>query len=160
MESQLLMAAGAGRLEGVVLRYGLFYGPGVAPIREMLFQVRRRRVPVVSGDRGHLPWIHLDDAVTATVAALTRGTSGEAYDIVDDAAVGFSEMVMEMVRLTGAPAPFRVPLWLVRLISPYRAKMLTIDLRLSNAPARRGLNWAPRYPSVREGLRLSLFEAA
>jgi len=143
-----------------VLRYGLFYGPGNPPTEEMIALVRRRRVPVVRGDRGQLPYIHLDDAVAATVAALERGSSGSAYDIVDDHPTSFSDVVAEMAQIVGAPRPFTVPAWLPRLVSPYMARMLMTELRLSNEQARRDLGWAPRFPSYREGLRQTIERAA
>jgi len=160
MESQILDAARRGHIEGIVLRYGLFYGPGNPPTEEMIALVRRRRVPVVRGDRGQLPYIHLDDAVAATVAALERGSSGSAYDIVDDHPTSFSDVVAEMAQIVGAPRPFTVPAWLPRLVSPYMARMLMTELRLSNEQARRDLGWAPRFPSYREGLRQTVERAA
>ncbi len=73
MESQILEASRSGKIEGIVLRYGLFYGPGNPSTVSMVRMVQRRRLPVVRGDRGQLPVIHLDDAVSATVAALDHG---------------------------------------------------------------------------------------
>src|SRR5438477_647147 len=57
-------------LEGVVLRYGIFYGPGSSD--EMLDLVRKRRMPVVGDGGGIWSMLHLDDAASATVAALER----------------------------------------------------------------------------------------
>jgi nucleoside-diphosphate-sugar epimerase len=152
MESRILDAVRRGVIEGVVLRYGLFYGPDNAATLEQLAMVRRRRLPRVRGDEGLLPLIHLDDAVSATVAALERGVSGGVYDIVDDRPASFSDVVSEMARLTGAPRPHTVPGWLLRLTAPYLARLLTTKLQLSNTAARRELGWSPRYRSYREGL--------
>ena len=38
--------------------------------------VRRRRLPTIRGDRGQLGYLHIDDAVTATLASLDHGSSG------------------------------------------------------------------------------------
>jgi nucleoside-diphosphate-sugar epimerase len=160
MESQILEASRAGALEGVVLRYGLFYGPDNPGTQDLIALVRKRRVPAIRHDPGQLPYIHLDDAVDATIAALDRGPAGSTYDIVDDDPVSFSEMVQELAALTGAPRPWQVPLWLLRLLSPYLARVLTLQLRLSNAKARAELGWHPRFPSYREGLRQTLQHAA
>jgi nucleoside-diphosphate-sugar epimerase len=160
METQILDAARRGAIEGIVLRYGLFYGPGVAATDDMIALVRRRRLPMVRGDRGQLPYIHLDDAVAATVAALCHGASGSTFDIVDDHPASMSEVVSALARETGAPTPFTVPAWLPRLLMPYMAKLLTLRLPLSNAKARAELGWRPRYPSFREGLRHTLERAA
>ena len=160
MESQILEAARHNTIEGIVLRYGLFYGPGTPSTEEMIALVRRRRLPAVRGDRGQLPYIHIDDAVAATVAALDHGSAGSVYDIVDDRPTSFSEMVRGMAEIAGAPRPFTVPAWLPRLLMPYRARMIAIRLPLSNAKARAELEWRPMFASYREGLRQTLQQAA
>ncbi|HET7695224.1 MAG TPA: NAD-dependent epimerase/dehydratase family protein [Vicinamibacterales bacterium] len=160
MESQILGAARDGTIEGIVLRYGLFYGPGNPATDDMLDRVRRRRLPRVRGDAGKLPYIHLDDAVSATVAAIDHGASGSVYDIVDDRPASFSEMVDVMAELAHAPRPFTVPAWLPRLVAPYMARLLALQAPLSNAAAKQDLQWTPRFPSYREGLRQTIRLAA
>lgn len=76
MEQQVNDATARGAIEGSILRYGLFYGRGCPSTMSMIDMVRRRRLPVGRGDRGRLPMIHLDDAVTATVRALELAGSG------------------------------------------------------------------------------------
>jgi nucleoside-diphosphate-sugar epimerase len=153
MESQVLDAARSGAIEGIVLRYGMFYGPGNPATEEMIALVRKRRLPTVRNDRGMLPFIHVDDAVAATIAALDRGRSGNVYDIVDDQPTSFSEMIDGMAAIMGAPRPFAVPAWLIRLMLPFTARVLLMNLRLSNARAKADLGWTPAFPSYREGLR-------
>ncbi len=63
-------------------------------------------LPVVRDDKGLLPFIHLDDAVSATIAALDRAPAGSAYDIVDDHPASMSEVVGGLARQAGAPRPF------------------------------------------------------
>jgi len=149
MESQILEARG---LEGVVLRYGLFYGPETASTLQMIALARRRLLPAVRGDRGLLPWIHVDDAASATVAALDRAPAGSTYDIVDDRAVSSSEMARAIAAAAGAPRPIAVPAWLPRLVAPYLARMMAIRLPLSNEKARAELGWRPAFPTIDEGL--------
>jgi 2-alkyl-3-oxoalkanoate reductase len=159
MESQILEAARRGAIAGIVLRYGLFYGPGNPSTDELIALVRKRRLPRIRDDRGQLPYIHLEDAVAATVAALDRGVSGGVYDIVDERPASFGEIVMETATLVGAPPPFAVPAWLLRLTMPYVARLFGRQLVLSNDKARRDLGWAPMYPSYREGLRQTIAAA-
>ena len=90
METQVLDASRSGAIEGVVLRYGLFYGPEAASTIEMIAMAKRRMLPAIRGDRSLLPCIHVDDAARATVAALDRGPAGRSYDIVDDEPVSFT----------------------------------------------------------------------
>jgi nucleoside-diphosphate-sugar epimerase len=153
MESQILDTSRNGAIEGIVLRYGLFYGAGNAATEEMLRLVRRRQLPVIRGDRGQLSYIHVLDAAAATVAALDHGVTGQVYDIVDDHPASFSEVVREMASLARAPHPFAIPSWLLRLFMPFMAELLTFSRPLSNAKARADLGWQPKFPSYREGCR-------
>jgi nucleoside-diphosphate-sugar epimerase len=160
METQVLDASRGGVVEGIVLRYGLFYGAGSPSTDELIALVRKRRLPTIRRDRGQLPYIHLDDAVAATIAALDHGAPGSVYDIVDDQPTSFSQMVAEMAEVAGAPRPFVVPEWLPRLVMPYMSRLFRLQLPLSNARARRELGWAPMFPSYREGLRHCIAHAA
>ena len=136
METQVLEATARGAIEGVVLRYGMFYGPEAPSTTAMIEMVRRRRLPIVRGDAGELPIIHLDDAVSATVQALDMGRPGSTFDIVDDRAVSLAEMTMALAEYTGSPAPLRVPAWLPRLVAPYLSRITSDRMPLSNARAR------------------------
>ena len=152
MERQVLEASGRGAIEGVVLRYAMFYGPDVPMTGAMIEMVRKRRLPVVRGDRGLLPLIHLDDAVSATVLALERAPAGSTYEIADDRAVSMTEIADTIAEYTGAPKPIRVPAWLPRLIAPYMAKMTSVRMPLSNTRAKAELGWRPKYPTIRDGM--------
>jgi len=152
MESQVLEATGKGSIEGIILRYGLFYGLETPSMVKMIEMVRRRRLPVVRHDEGQLPVIQIDDAVSATLAALDRAPGGGVYDIVDDQAVSMTQIVNGLAEYTGSPAPFRVPAWLPRLIAPYMARLTSMRMPLSNAKAKAELGWRPKYATVRDGL--------
>lgn len=160
MESQILDASRAGAIEGVVLRYGLFYGPDNPVTVKMLALVRCRMLPVVRHDRGLLPCIHINDAVSATVAALDRGAPGGVYDIVDDRPVSMSEIARVMAEYAGAAAPRTVPAWLPRVLSRYLATMTSMRLPLSNAEARAALDWQPAFSTIHEGLAQTVARAA
>ena len=73
-------------IEGLVLRYGFFYGPGSRVRRRR--PLRRARC-AGAGCRwsgkgsGVFSFIHVDDAAAATVAAMERGAPG-IYNVVDD----------------------------------------------------------------------------
>jgi nucleoside-diphosphate-sugar epimerase len=135
-------------IDGVALRYGLFYG---GPATESLVgMLKARKVPVVKA--GTASFIHLDDAASATVAALEHGHGGEAYNIVDDQPVPFGDYVLEAAKDFGTPTPMRVPVWLLRVM-PYAHTFMTGRYLFSNAKAESELGWKPLYPSCREGLR-------
>jgi nucleoside-diphosphate-sugar epimerase len=160
MESQIVEASRRGAIEGIVLRYGLFYGPGNPATEELLAFVRRRWLPRLRHDHGQLPYIHIDDAMSATIAALDHGISGSVYDIVDDHQSSFSEMVTIMAQLARAPRPLTIPAWVLRLASPYMSRLLTMRVPLSNAKAKEELGWRPMFPSFHEGLQQTLQKAA
>jgi nucleoside-diphosphate-sugar epimerase len=151
MERQILDASARGLIEGIVLRYGLFYGPENGMTDQLIALARRRLLPTVRGDRGLLPRIHRDDAASATLAALERGPAGSVYDIVDDRAVSMSDGARDR-RIGGRAEADRIPSWLPRPLSPYMARMMAIRLPLSNEKARVELGWRPRYPTIHEGL--------
>ena len=138
----------------------MFYGPETPSTAAIINMVRKRRLPVVRGDAGLLPVIHIDDAVSATVRALEVAPAGAVYDIVDDQAVSLAEIVNAIAEYTGSAAPLRVPAWLLRLIAPYMARMTSIRLPLSNAKAKAELGWRPQHPHMRDGLTQMLHHAA
>jgi len=152
MESQVLDASRNGAIEGVILRYGLFYGPQVPSTLNTIDRVRRHRLPIVRDDEGQLPVINVEDAAAATVLALDLAPAGAVYDIVDDRPVSFSEIVETVAEFTESSAPWRVPAWIPRLLSPYMARLISLRMPLSNAKAKAELGWRPRYPTIREGL--------
>jgi nucleoside-diphosphate-sugar epimerase len=160
MERQVLDRAAHGSIEGVVLRYGMFYGLETPSTEAMVDMVRKGRLPVVRGDAGQLPLIHIDDAVRATVRALEAAPSGGVYDIVDDHPVSFTEIVEAIAKYTGSAPPFKVPAWLARLISPYMARMTSMRVPLSNRRATADLGWRPKYATLGDGLKQMFQQAA
>jgi nucleoside-diphosphate-sugar epimerase len=139
--------------EGVVLRYGGFYGPGtsVAPDGEHVELIRKRRFPVVGDGGGVWSFIHIEDAAEATVAAVERGTRG-IYNIVDDEPAAVAEWLPALALAMGARPPLRVPRWLGRLLAGEAATVMMTDVRgASNTKAKRELGWRPSHASWREG---------
>jgi nucleoside-diphosphate-sugar epimerase len=139
--------------DGIVLRYGYFYGPGtaIAPAGSMGEDLRRRRFPIVGGGAGVWSLIHIEDAARATLCAMERGGSG-AYNVVDDHPARVSEWLPALAAASGAPKPMRVPAWIARLAAgSYAVSVMTEAQGASNEKARRELGWEPSYPHWREG---------
>lgn len=139
--------------EGIVLRYGGFYGPGTsaAPGGEQFEAIRRRRFPVIGGGAAVTSFIHVEDAADATVAALERGRRG-FYNVADDEPAPVREWLPEIARQIGAKPPRRIPRWLGRLLAGEAAVVMMTELRgASNEKAKRELGWAPKHPSWRQG---------
>jgi nucleoside-diphosphate-sugar epimerase len=144
-------------LEGVVLRYGYFYGrevemvPGGFDVND----VRRRRAPMVGAGSGIFSLVHVDDAAAATIAAIDHGAG--IYNICDDDPAPQAEWLPAYAEAIGAKPPRRVPVWLAKLVAGSQA--VTVATRLegaSNEKAKRELGWQPKYPSWRQGFREAL----
>ena len=148
-EQQTFAANG---IEGIALRYGLFYGPGTS---SDLFvgQMRRRLLVIPRGGGGTVSWVHVEDAASATVAALERGQKGQAYNVVDDEPVNWRDFTRTLAEAFGTPRPPELPRWVFRLAVPYFAVMMTSTLRVLNARARTELGWTPSTPTYRDGIR-------
>lgn len=145
----------AAPLEGVVLRYGFFYGPGThyASNGAVAAQVRKRMFPLVGGGSGTFSFVHVTDAAAATAAAVERGAPG-VCNVVDDDPAPLREWLPVYADALGAKRPLRVPAWLARLVAgPFAAASGTSFRGASNDKAKRELGWAPAVPSWREGFR-------
>jgi nucleoside-diphosphate-sugar epimerase len=143
---------GGSGFEGVVLRYGMFYGPDspYSPQGTYGEMVLNRRLPVIGDGNGRQSFIHLDDAVSATLAAIDRGSG--VYNVVDDDPARARDWVPGLAEALGAKKPRRVPVWLARLVGgPAGVRVMTQQRGASNARIKRELGWEPRYPSWREG---------
>jgi nucleoside-diphosphate-sugar epimerase len=149
---------GAEGLEGIVLRYGWFYGPGThfAPDGFQAEETRRRRLPIVGEATGTFSFIHVEDAASATVAALSAGSPG-VYNVVDDEPVPMHVWVPVYAEALGAKPPRRVPVWLAKLVAGPAVVANALELRgASNEKAKAELGWAPCYESWRQGFREAL----
>jgi 2-alkyl-3-oxoalkanoate reductase len=146
--------------DGLVLRYGGFYGPGtgisLAPDAQMAAPVRKRRFPIVGDGGGVWSHVHIEDAAAATVAAVEHGQPG-IYNIVDDDPAPVREWLPVLASALGAKPPRRIPRWLGRLAAGETATIMMTDVKgASNAKAKRELGWQLRYPSWRQGLAQGL----
>ena len=135
--------------EGIVLRYGSFYGPGAADF--LLDVVRKRQMPVIGGGTGVWSFIEIADAAAATLAAVDRGAPG-VYNVVDSDPAPVAEWLPYLAQVVGAKPPLRVPAWLGRLLAgEFAVALMTSARGSSNEKARKELGWEPRYASWREG---------
>ncbi|WP_327085795.1 NAD(P)-dependent oxidoreductase [Nonomuraea sp. NBC_01738] len=149
-ESQVFAAAG---IEGVALRYGMFYGPGA--FSDLFAGMMRKRVPLLArGRSGTTCFVHVDDAAAAAVAALERGGAGRAYNVVDDVPMTWREFLGAVARAQGTPGPVPAPGWVIRAMVPYLGcLMIDTSMRVSRELAARELGWAPAHASVEDGLK-------
>ena len=142
---------GTAGIEGLVLRYGMLYGPGTYHDRRgsTAADIIAGRVPLVAGATGMYSWLHVDDAGSAAVAALERGASG-IYNVVDDEPAPQPEWLPVLAQALRADPPAAAE-------TPPPPETPEMSLRgASNAKAKRELGWRPRYASWREGFVASL----
>jgi 2-alkyl-3-oxoalkanoate reductase len=141
----------AGVPEGIVLRYGTFYGPGTGEL--FVEMVRKRQLPVVGGGTGIWSFVEITDAAAATLAAVGQGAPG-IYNVVDDDPAPVAEWLPYLAQVAGAKQPLRVPAWLGRLLAgEFVVAQMTSSRGSSNQKARKELGWVPGYPSWRDGFR-------
>ena len=137
--------------EGIVLRYGNFYGPGTGDF--LLDTVRKRQLPLIGGGTGIWSFIEITDAAAATLAAVERGAAG-VYNVVDSDPAPVAEWLPYLATVLGAKPPLRIPAWLGRLLAgDFAVALMTSARGSSNDKARKELGWEPRYASWREGFR-------
>jgi len=150
LERQVLESEG---LEGLVFRFGWFYGPNtyIGPGGSQAEEVRKRRYPIVGKGEARFSFIHTADAAAAVVIALERGAPG-VYNVVDDEPSPLREWLPVYAKTLGAKPPRRIPRWLVALtVGPTLARSATESRGASNAKAKRELGWQPAHPSWRQG---------
>jgi nucleoside-diphosphate-sugar epimerase len=143
---------------GIVLRYGPFYGPlsSIARDGAMVEDIRAHKVPIVGQGTGVWSFIHLDDAATATLAALNRGQRG-IYNIVDDDPAPVAEWLPYLAECVGAKPPGHVPNFTAKFLMGEHVVALMNDIRgVSNEKAKRELGWTPKWSSWRQGFREAL----
>jgi nucleoside-diphosphate-sugar epimerase len=144
---------GARWTEGIVLRYGGFYGPGTSmePGAEEYELVRKRKFPLVGNGAGVWSFIHVADAADATVAAIEHGRRG-VYNVVDDEPAPVNVWLPTFAEQLGAKRPMHLPRFVGRLFAGETGVIMMTELRgASNAKAKRELAWRPAHPSWRQG---------
>ena len=136
---------GAGKMEGVVLRYGFFYGPGTwyRPDGASADQVRRQEIPVIGEGGGVWSWIHIDDAALATADVLMARPG--VYNVVDDDPSPVAVWLPAFARFVGAPPPPRISEDEARASIGEDLVYYGTKLRgASNQKAKRAFGFAPR----------------
>ena len=153
---------GIGWADGIALRYGGFYGPGTGisadPEALLAKQIRKGRLPIVGDGGGVTSHVHIEDAASATVAAVDNGGPG-IYNVVDDEPAPVREWLPFLAEQLGARPPRRVPRVVARLLAGEAPVIMMTEVRgASNAKAKRELDWQPRWSTWRIGFAKGLGE--
>ena len=139
-------------VEGVALRYGGWYGPGTHfALGEAGHRLAiKRRLPLVAGARGAWNAIQVEDAASATVAALSGPTG--VYNVVDDEPTSWNQVVSSYCARIDAPPPRTVPKSTLAFMGFYTRHLLLHQMPVSNEKAKRDFDWKLRYPTFESGL--------
>ena len=143
LEGRLL---GSPDIEGIVLRYGFFYGPGTwfNPDGDVARQVRQQEFPIVGNGEGVWSWLHIEDAAIATVAAAEQGSPG-IYLIANDRPLPVREWLPAFAQWLNAPPPPRISVEDAIKASGTDAVYYGTQMRgVSNDKAKREFNFQPR----------------
>jgi nucleoside-diphosphate-sugar epimerase len=144
---------GAQWTEGIVLRYGAFYGPGTSMSAgsDEFEMVRKRKFPLVGNGAGVWSFVHIADAADATVAAVEHARRG-IYNVVDDDPAPVGDWLPALAQTLGAKKPMRVPRFVGRIFAGEAGAVMMTEVRgASNRKAKRELGWQPKHPSWRQG---------
>jgi nucleoside-diphosphate-sugar epimerase len=135
----------ASQIDCVAMRYGFFYGPGTwyTNTGDMGEQVRQQQAPIIGAGQGVSNFVHIEDAASATVAALECAPG--PYNIVDDHPSPQRVWLPAFASACGAPEPLQITEQ--EALAAYGADSVYYATRLrgaSNQKARHELNLRPR----------------
>ena len=129
-----------GSADWLILRGGLFYGPGTTFDDGWFAAARAGKLRLPGDGSDYVSLVQIADMAAATVAAVARDVSNTALIIADDAPAQWRDVFGFIAASIGAPAPqpggrLGFPSWRVR-----------------NTRACAALDWAPVYADYRAGL--------
>lgn len=133
---------------GVVLRFGWFYGPGARHAEEFFALARHGLCVSMGPDDSYVSSIHVADGGRAVAAALAAPAN--TYNVVDDAPLTKRQYADALATAAGCRVRMRAPGRAARLLGN-KTLGLRRSLRVSNRRFRDGTEWSPQYPSAKEG---------
>jgi nucleoside-diphosphate-sugar epimerase len=130
---------------GSVFRLPGIYGPG----RSALDRVREGKAHRIDRPDQVFSRVHVDDIVSGVIAGFA-GPQG-IYNLADDFPCSQNIVIEHACALLGLSAP---PLQTLdeAALSPMARAFYAENRRISNAKAKRVLNWQPQYPTYKQGL--------
>lgn len=171
-EQRVREANVAGSFETIVLRPRFIWGPGDTTLLPVIEKMAAAgNWTWINHGRATTSTTHIDNLVYAIMLALTRGTGGEAYFILDDGQSKMKDMINGMAASKGLMLPDKsVPSWLANIIGStaegvwrlfglkgeppltrHAAMVMACDCTLTDAKARSDLGYVPVI-AVKNGL--------
>jgi len=136
---------------------GQIYGPGGLFKRIMYVWMKKGKYRVVGSGDNYIPRIHVEDCAEAYVRVLEKMQTGEKFIIADDDPCTTREFADCMAEHMGVPKPKSVPGFVIRVVlGKLMYETITMNCRVSNAKAKKTLDWQLKYPTYREGLPASV----
>jgi nucleoside-diphosphate-sugar epimerase len=137
----------------VVLRVPGIYGPDRLPIERL-----QRGEPVIALDEaGITNRIHVDDLVSACIAAANNAEARGVYNITDGNSISGTEFTLRVAKLANLPEPPQITMDEARLVlSAERMSFLDESRRVNNRRMLHELGVQLRYADIDDGIRASL----
>jgi nucleoside-diphosphate-sugar epimerase len=127
-------------LDWLILRGGLFYGPGTGFDDDWFARARAGKLRLPAQGDDYVSLVHIADMAGATVAAIRRWPTRQALIVSDDDPARWRDVLTYVCSIAGSNLP-----------EPGgRAAMPSF--RVKNTRARALLAWAPMYRDYRQGL--------
>jgi nucleoside-diphosphate-sugar epimerase len=134
----------------------LIYGNG-GLFRFMFNMMEKGRSKIIGKGENCIPNIHASDAASAIVKAIEKMPIGEKFIIADDTPVSQKDFTIYMAELMNKERPGHIPAFILKLVLGNDFfEIIQMNSRVSNAKAKRMLDWTPQYPSFREGLEVTV----
>lgn len=130
----------ASGLDWIILRGGLFYGPGTGFDERWFAGAAAGKLKMPGDGSDYVTLVHIADMAAATVAAVSHWPSRQTLIVCDDAPAPWREVFGFIAASLGQPAPEAGG------VAGFPS------FRLRNARAKAALGWSPFYRSFREGL--------
>jgi nucleoside-diphosphate-sugar epimerase len=127
-------------LDWLVLRGGLFYGPGTGFDDDWFTRARAGKLRMPEEGNDYVSLVHIADMAVATVAAVGHWPSRQALIVADDHPAPWRDVLTYLCAVAGASPP-----------QP-GGRALMPSFRVTNRRAREVLSWAPSYADYRAGL--------
>ena len=127
-------------LDWVILRGGLFYGPGTGFDDDWFARARAGKLRLPAEGTDYVSLVHIADMAAATVAAVRRWPSRQPLIVADDCPARWRDVLTYVCAIAGSNPP-----------QPGGRSAMP-SFRVKNARARALLAWAPVYRDYREGL--------
>lgn len=127
-------------LDWLILRGGLFYGPGTGFDDDWFARARAGKLRLPADGDDYVSLIHIADMAHATVAALRFWPSRQPLIVADDNPTRWRDLLTYVCAVAGSSPP------------PPGGRSAMPSFRVKNTRARQSLRWLPIYRDYRAGL--------